>query len=313
LTYHPIFGTIATSCKSCQWQDFFKFDFSHYFLLNPERSRRIMKVGFTLFLALAFFAISGTVNIHAQGSDLLDQTLGASSLERFDLSENTLPSKFDLAVSESGMMVKPCIPFLAHSPVCTANYASLCTPTPKPQEEDSQVQQPLVAPELLPEPTLAQIPTIEHVQETQITPSPTMTALQNEYAPRDAILNQDKIFDLVNQYRASRGLAPFEREDSVCELAQTRSSEIIAEVQNGTLHSGLYNRPLPYWIFENAKYGSNEEGTVAWWLASSVHHRSIISDYKYSCVRCTGSYCTQLFTSFSPKQTAISEQALSTQ
>ncbi len=130
---------------------------------------------------------------------------------------------------------------------------------------------------------------------------PAAPALTSAYASDSAVLDSDKIFNLVNEYRASQGLAAFQKEDSVCSLAQTRSNEIPGEIQSGVLHSGLYNRNLPYWIWENAKIGTNEEGTVAWWLASPIHHQSIVGDYKYSCVRCTGSSCSQLFTSFVPK------------
>ncbi len=134
------------------------------------------------------------------------------------------------------------------------------------------------------------------------TVSPTsMPQLESQMASGSATLDSDKIFNLINEYRKFRGLAPFEKDDKVCSLAATRSIEIPAEIRNGRLHAGLYNRALPYWIFENAKYGSNEDGTVAWWLASPIHHESIVGDYKYSCVKCTGSYCSELFTSFESK------------
>ena len=139
------------------------------------------------------------------------------------------------------------------------------------------------------------------ITEAPITAAPTAAALTGETAPETANLDSDKIFNTINQYRISSGLKAFEKEDSVCSLAQTRSAEIQGEIQKGGLHSGLYNRNLPYWIWENAKVGTNEEATVAWWLASPLHHQSIVGDYKFSCVKCTGNSCSQLFTSFVPK------------
>jgi uncharacterized protein YkwD len=263
-----------------------------------------MKVGIRLFLSLAFLALIGTEDIQAQAQGPKIQTLGVDTLSRFDISENTLPLKFDLAVSETEGTIT-CIPMESDTPVCTNNTTPLCIPVIKENEGEAKA---IIAQNLIPQPTIAEVAEVNSTPEAEITPIPTMIPLQDKYAPADAVLDTGKIFGLVNQYRASLGLPPFEQVEKVCELAQTRSSEIIAEIGNGTLHSGLYNRPLPYWIFENAKYGSNEEGTVAWWLASPIHHHSIVSDYKYSCVRCTGSYCTQLFTSFSPKQTAYVEQ-----
>lgn len=114
-------------------------------------------------------------------------------------------------------------------------------------------------------------------------------------------VNADIIFNLINKYRETRGLPPFEREDKLCSLALARSSELTNELSNGTLHSGLYNRNMPYWVWENAKVGSNEEGTVQWWINSPIHHASIIGDYKYSCGACSGNRCSQLFTSYAPK------------
>ncbi len=179
---------------------------------------------------------------------------------------------------------------------CETNLASYLESCPTSTPSALHLTNPqniVTAPQIHAQTSSATIP-------TTIKPT-TMPALNSQMASDAAVLDSDKIFNLVNDYRVSQNLAPFEKNDEVCTLAQTRSTEIPAEIKNGTLHSGLYNRPLPYWIWENAKYGSNEEGTVAWWLASPLHHKSIVGDYKYSCVKCTGSYCSQLFTSFIPK------------
>lgn len=123
------------------------------------------------------------------------------------------------------------------------------------------------------------------------------------YAPNDAVVDSNKIQDLINGFRTSIGLTPFLRDDNVCTLAKTRSTELAGELARGVLHSGLYNRNLPYWIWENAKVGSDEAGTVTWWLNSPIHRASIEGNYKYSCGACTGSYCSQLFTNYEPKVT----------
>ena len=124
------------------------------------------------------------------------------------------------------------------------------------------------------------------------------------YVPNDMQVNADTIQDLINAFRTRAGLTPFMREDNVCSLAKIRSMELAGELANGVLHSGLYNRNLPYWIWENAKVGSDEQGTVTWWLNSPIHRSSMVGNYKYSCGACTGSYCSQLFTSYEPKVTA---------
>ena len=184
---------------------------------------------------------------------------------------------------------------LVSKPSCEASsnvcITPLHTPTPPKQIQSAVIT---LKPISTPTETILQTPPLE----TTATPTiiPTIPA-----APAEITLDSEKIFNMINQYRAGLGLAAFEKDDNVCSIAQARTGEMQAEIPNGTLHSGLYNRPLAYWIFENAKYGSSEEGTVAWWLASPIHHQSIVGDYKYSCVKCAGSYCSEVFTSYAPK------------
>lgn len=154
-----------------------------------------------------------------------------------------------------------------------------------------------------PTPTPTEIPTISP------SPSPTPTEAVPQQLPQDNVpanapaLNSDSIFDLINAHRAQLGKPAFLKEDALCSLAKTRSQELEGELFGGKgyLHSGLYNRNLPYWITEDAKWGSNEAGTVQWWLHSPIHRAAIEGDYTYSCGACNGSMCSQLFTSYTPK------------
>lgn len=223
------------------------------------------KAGNILLLVMAIFSIAGAMH----------KTEAA----------NTKKNTEDLSsCSASRVSTKLCEEILNQS----------CIASPESQETLKQVQGSVIVAE----------PQSQTLQtSTTINPVvlPTMQPLAPESLQNDAPLNSDLIFDLTNQFRASIGLAPFEKDDKVCELASARSNELAGEITNGVIHSGLYNRNLPYWIFENAKVGSNEQGTVAWWLASPIHKSSIVADYKFSCVKCTGTYCSQLFTSFSPK------------
>ena len=187
-----------------------------------------------------------------------------------------------------------CASKLVSTPLCEEIESQTCREMAEQQEEPKQVQIAVVIAEAKTEPAQTSLATTTIVL-------PTITPQQAQGESDSTELNSERIFELVNQYRTSQDLAPFERDDKVCELTQARSSELGAELNNGTIHSGLYGRGLPYWIFENAKVGSNEEGTVAWWISSPLHHQSIVGDYKFSCARCTGNHCSQLFTSFSPK------------
>jgi len=227
-----------------------------------------IKAGAIMLLVAAQILATGAIKISAQTPTVGLTESYSNTIHQFDeITTEGLAEDFALPV-------KSCT--YSANPVCSGT----CNETLSEIELDDQ--QESHAPEIQPAPTIQQV-------------------VPAQAASDSANLDSEGIFNSVNQYRISLGLAPFEQETSVCELAQARSSEIIAETQNGTLHMGLYNRGLPYWIWENAKYGSDEEGTVTWWKSSPLHHQSIVGDYKYSCVKCTGSYCAQLFTSFAPK------------
>lgn len=155
-------------------------------------------------------------------------------------------------------------------------------------------------------------PTIAVTIAPSMVPNPMQQAPLDMYPADGANLDSNLIHDLINAHRAAIGKPGFQKDPALCQLAQVRSVELHGELFEGKgyLHSGLYNRNLPYWITENAKYGSNEAGTVRWWLNSPIHRSAIEGDYSYSCGACTGTKCTQLFTSYTPKGgVAVASQA----
>lgn len=115
-------------------------------------------------------------------------------------------------------------------------------------------------------------------------------------------LNADKLFAMSNSHRQSKGLAPFEKEDRMCQLAVSRAPEIAQEIASGRMHSGLKSRNLPYWHSENIISMRSEEEAFRWWINDYIHKIQIEGDYKYSCVACFGNSCAQEFTNFIPKQ-----------
>lgn len=116
-------------------------------------------------------------------------------------------------------------------------------------------------------------------------------------------LSAEILFNLVNEYRAKFSLPVYERDDALCQLASDRAGELYNEIfVTGRLHSGFYARSLSYRGTENVIYAQSEQLAFNWWQNSYVHRSSMLSDYKYSCCACNGKACTQIFTSFSPKQ-----------
>jgi uncharacterized protein YkwD len=114
-------------------------------------------------------------------------------------------------------------------------------------------------------------------------------------------LNADRLFDMANNYRATKGLPAFQKDSRVCELAVSRAPEITQEIANGHMHSGLRARNLPYWNSENIISMNSEEAAFNWWISDRIHREAIESDKIYSCVACSSNACAQEFTSFTPK------------
>lgn len=157
-----------------------------------------------------------------------------------------------------------------------------------------------------PTPTIIEKKEIEPVHDAIVVTMPvvsptTAPTVNTAPIPQSSSLNAEVVFDLINKYRNSIGLASFEKNDELCSLAASRGPELAGEVASGALHSGLYSRNLPYWVTENMKYGGDEQEVLRWWLNSPIHRAAIEGNYKYSCGVCVGDTCEQLFTNFVPK------------
>ncbi len=144
--------------------------------------------------------------------------------------------------------------------------------------------------------------------DTTITLAPTeKPAVEPTDDPAVKTLDSNAVFFLINAFRQNLGLPKFEKDDRLCTIAVARAKEIPGEVAKGTIHAGFYARNLPFFAIENAKYGGSEKEVVDWWLHSPIHKSTIVGNMKYSCVACTDSSCSEIFSSFEPKITALSK------
>lgn len=114
-------------------------------------------------------------------------------------------------------------------------------------------------------------------------------------------LSAAKLFRLVNEYREQIRLPKLILDDKLCKIAKDRLPELPYEIWGaGVMHSGFYNRNLPYYAVENLVAHNTEEEALYWWLNSYIHRITIEGDYKYSCTACKDGNCTQLFTNYEP-------------
>lgn len=115
-------------------------------------------------------------------------------------------------------------------------------------------------------------------------------------------LDSETLLSLVNNHRQKLGHKPFEKEESLCKIAESRAIELYDEIFEGRMHAGFFVLNLPYMATENIIFQNSEEAAINWWLSSPLHRSSIVGNYTHSCVACYGKTCTQIFTSFIPKQ-----------
>lgn len=176
------------------------------------------------------------------------------------------------------------------------------TKTPEPKEKTFTDPSCKVMPKIIAKagPTYIPITPTSAVSPSAVPTAPVIAKLA-AVPVKPPSVDADKIFNLINAHRVGMGLTPFEKDPKLCALAVDRGPELSAEVASGDFHRALYDRNLPFWITEDMKYGADEQGTVDWWLSSSLHRHAIEGNYKYACGECYGNACIMLFTNWQPK------------
>ncbi|HRN96109.1 MAG TPA: CAP domain-containing protein [Candidatus Levybacteria bacterium] len=175
-----------------------------------------------------------------------------------------------------------------------------------PKKEVSEKKSPTKSPDTT-------TPTSKESQKTTPTPSaspsPEPETTTPTQQPVQAVgqmtntggLDPEKLFSMSNEYRKSKGLPEFKKDEKTCALAQSRAPEVAAEVTSGDMHKGLRDRNLDYWNTENIISMRTEESAFNWWVNDKIHHDAIVGNFTYSCVACSGNSCAQEFTNYQPK------------
>lgn len=113
--------------------------------------------------------------------------------------------------------------------------------------------------------------------------------------PKDLNLSSEKLTALVNKWRESQNLQSYIEDDRLCVIAKDRSDDPKLDNHEGFLKK--YSN-FPYMIQENLGYDNSEQKLLESWLASPSHAETLKKPYKYSCTRCDGNYCSQIFSNF---------------
>ncbi len=112
-------------------------------------------------------------------------------------------------------------------------------------------------------------------------------------------LSEQVLWNTVNNWRSSQGLATYAKSEILCDFATQRLGEIKTEYS----HAGM-SRHLEEWfrqsgyaeLSENLSFVSRDENeTLQGWLNSPSHRAALMSNYKYSCIKADGFSAVQLF------------------
>lgn len=253
---------------------------------DPMSSKRLRR----LVLSIAILSLFGTVPRQAIATSLTlpltPHISGLTFIEPLTFTTQSLPTpKIHITFGKSEA--------LHIIPIKKQNIAlekRLAKPTPTPTA-------------VPPTPTMTPTPT-PTVRPTSIPAPAQSTPTASNSMPASLStggLNADRLFDMSNSYRASKGLPALQKDERSCQLAVSRAPEINAEIAGGYMHAGLRSRNLPYWNTENIISMRNEEEAFNWWINDTIHREAIEGNYTYSCVACSGNACAQEFTNYQPK------------
>lgn len=120
---------------------------------------------------------------------------------------------------------------------------------------------------------------------------------QQAVTPPTSHLDPYKIYNLINDYRASKGLNKLVLDPSLCPFTDKRLSQMHSDYS----HKGYKNIPFKYVTAgENIATGyDNDKELVAAWIDSPEHLAIIIKpDYTSTCVRTDSKFAVQEFASF---------------
>lgn len=141
------------------------------------------------------------------------------------------------------------------------------------------------------------------------------------FAAEDGVQRPDvanQIFNQINNYRVSQGLAPLQRNTAIDSVAQNWSQE---QYNRGLLpgHNPSYTSQIPsgYTLAgENVAYNSNPNSVVAEWIASDSHRAAIIANFSSTGIGVyqvgNSYYYTQNFANYSSVQNIPSRPAAPT-
>lgn len=110
-------------------------------------------------------------------------------------------------------------------------------------------------------------------------------------------LDQDKLWEAVQDWRVKNNLKPYIKDEYLCILARMR----LPEIEKDWSHNGAFKRtPSNYKVLgENLARGFfDEKETLNAWLASASHAANLRFNFTHSCIQTDKTYAVQMFASY---------------
>lgn len=121
------------------------------------------------------------------------------------------------------------------------------------------------------------------------------TAQYSYTQPTRIPFSESRLWNLINDWQIKQGWKPYIEHQKLCEITEKR----LIEVKNDWSHSQFKKHwtEIDYLdLGENlAKDFSTEEQMLESWLNSPTHLANLTKYHTYSCLRCDGSRCVQMF------------------
>ena len=114
-------------------------------------------------------------------------------------------------------------------------------------------------------------------------------------------INENSLFDTIQEWRLREGLPRYQKSDFLCEIAEKR----LGDIKQNYSHDG-FRATLEQFckndctVSENLVHGPlyGEETALNAWLNSASHSAALRENYKFSCVKSDGYYAVHLFGNF---------------
>lgn len=179
------------------------------------------------------------------------------------------------------------------------------TSVPIPTSTPEPTPEPITVPEI----TSAPAPTYAPIFPTAIPTSIPISVPIPTQAPEPVIAAssgsyEDRLWDVVQNWRISQGLAAHAKDSRMCRLAELRLPEIkVNWSHDGFVNNSHYSAICPdsncfASMSENLSNGYySEQENLNGWLNSPAHREALQKNYTYSCIKCQDGYCVQEFAS----------------